>query len=568
MSGGPIAPKAPTEKRPHFYVVYEKEMEALGPAGGHGMMPLFVDQGRLAGFAKSIGKIEDETILKELNTAEGFRKVIHSVGVSVTCGKPGMSAKFILHMYGKKDPFKSGTRFEAEIPANGSENVVDLSKLSWSEDDDVPGQFAFEFEQAGTLATVSICLYLNDGYNAPEFIPDEPVNFESDDYSKMIAKSLTSLGNNYRLKKAIEKAKRGEDVTVAYIGGSITEGAGAAPAHDNCYARRSFEAFAKRFGNGNNIHYTKAGVGGTPSELGMIRYERDVLEGHDAPDVVIIEFAVNDEGDETKGDCYESLIRKVLYAPNEPAVILLFSVFEWDWNLQDRLMPIGRQYDLPLVSVKDAVVDQFYLTAKTGRVITKNRFFYDIYHPTNAGHRIMADCLDYLFERADAAEAGTAPDYSTVKPYGNPEFEKVRLTDRKDLYEKAIIDCGSFTETDREIHYVEMNYDTHQTGVLPNNWMCTEETGDRPFVIKIKSPYLLVISKDSGDARFGEAEITVDGEPALTANPRLTGWNHSNAQIVYRGKENTVHTVEIRCPKTEGKRFTIQGFGYLPEEEA
>ena len=31
------------------------------------------------------------------------------------------------------------------------------------------------------------------------------------------------------------------------------------------------------FGDGDNIHYIKAGVGGTPSELGMIRYERDVL---------------------------------------------------------------------------------------------------------------------------------------------------------------------------------------------------------------------------------------------------------------------------------------------------
>lgn len=67
------------------------------------------------------------------------------------------------------------------------------------------------------------------------------------------------------------------------------------------------------FGDGDNIHYIKAGVGGTPSELGMIRYERDVLRNFTVqPDIVVVEFAVNDAGDETNGVCYESLVRKIL----------------------------------------------------------------------------------------------------------------------------------------------------------------------------------------------------------------------------------------------------------------
>ena len=102
-------------------------------------------------------------------------------------------------------------------------------------------------------------------------------------------------------------------------------------------------------------------MGGTPSELGMIRFDRDVLRDGQQPDIVVIEFAVNDEGDETKGDCYESLVRKVLNLPWKPAVILLFSVFANDWNLQDRLSPVGKLYDLPMVSVLDAVSPQFAL---------------------------------------------------------------------------------------------------------------------------------------------------------------------------------------------------------------
>ena len=114
------------------------------------------------------------------------------------------------------------------------------------------------------------------------------------------------------------------------------------------------------------------------------------------PDIVIVEFAVNDEGDETKGICYESLCLKILSGKNKPAVILLFAVFMNDWNLQDRLSPVGKHYNLPMVSVKDAVVEQFGLMKAEGNIISKRQFFYDIYHPTNDGHRVMADCLGYL----------------------------------------------------------------------------------------------------------------------------------------------------------------------------
>ena len=145
---------------------------------------------------------------------------------------------------------------------------------------------------------------------------------------------------------------------------------------------------------GDNIHFIKAGVGGTPSQLGVIRYDRDVLrDGTVEPDIVVVEFAVNDADDETRGVSYESLVLKILEAENKPAVILLFSVFKSDWNLQDRLAPIGRYYNLPMVSIKDAVVDQFYYERK-GNVISKEDFCRHL--SVNAGHRIMADCLAYI----------------------------------------------------------------------------------------------------------------------------------------------------------------------------
>lgn len=114
----------------------------------------------------------------------------------------------------------------------------------------------------------------------------------SDEYCRMISHSLMNMGNAYRIRKAIEKTRAGKEVTLAYIGGSITQGAGAVPINTECYAYKSYQLFQKRFSAKNNVKFIKAGVGGTPSELGMIRFDRDVLRDGQQPDIVVIEFAV------------------------------------------------------------------------------------------------------------------------------------------------------------------------------------------------------------------------------------------------------------------------------------
>ena len=321
------------------------------------------------------------------------------MGIVIEAEDRAEQVNFIFQMYGHLDTYGSGTQLRMPIIANGMEHILNLKQWDWSDDDNIPGQIRFEFGQPNQLAKVSVRFYLNDGYTAPELEVEAPIDFTSKNYQKMIDKSLVQLGNWNRLKKAIDKAKRREEVTIAFIGGSITQGAGAIPIHKQCYAYKAFQGFCKVVGckEDENVHFCKAGVGGTPSELGMIRYERDVCsEGKSLPDVVIVEFAVNDEGDETKGTCYESLVRKILNAPNKPAVILLFSVFANDENLQERLMPVGITYQLPMVSVKDAVVEQFYQSYDTGKGSRTIQYFYAMFHPTNDGHTILADGLYHL----------------------------------------------------------------------------------------------------------------------------------------------------------------------------
>ena len=564
---GPVAPRDPVEKRSCIYLMVDSDIEAGSRGEGKPSEEIYLE-GRIRNAAEFIGGVTDKEILNLLESCEGFHKLVHSIGVSVQAADDSIEeVNFVLQNWGKTNKYESGTTLRVPCPANGREVIINLADYEWSPDDDILGKFAFEFERVGQMAKATVKFYLNDGYEVPELIIDPPVDFESEGYNKMIVRSLLNRGNNRRLKKAIEKAEKGEDVTIAFIGGSITQGAGAKPINTNCYAYQAYLRFKEMFGRngGDNIHYIKAGVGGTPSQLGIIRYERDILrDGKVKPDIVVVEFAVNDAGDETKGVCYESLVLKILSAENKPAVILLFSVFENDWNLQDRLAPVGEHYNLPMVSIKDAVVGQFYLTREEGNIISKRQFFYDIYHPTNDGHRVMADCLAYLFAETKKAPVDEEDIIIDKEPLIGNYFKDIRLLDRKTNTHVALIDEGGFTETDRDLQMVEMDLDSHGTAQFPYNWMHTPSSGNDSFKMTIRSKGLMLVFKDSGSSEFGRAEVYVDGEHVLTADPHIVNWTHCNPVILYQEEEAREHTIEIKmAPGDEDKCFTILGFGYV-----
>lgn len=573
---GPAAPKDPEKKRPYFYILKDKEIFGAKQPDGSAIHFIYESDGRLINSAQIVGNITDGEELRLLESVEGFGRLVHSIGVSVETDNPKEEIEFVFQMYGRKDLYGGGTNLRCKLTGDGMEHRIYLSDYTWTEDDYIPGQIKFIMSTPEKLGKASVRLYLNDGYMAPEEVEEAEVDTKSENYCAMIAKSLMNLGNTYRIRKAIEKAKAGKSVTVAYIGGSITQGAGATPINTECYAYKSYQLFQNRFASGNNVKFIKAGVGGTPSELGMLRFDRDVLRDGEKPDIVIVEFAVNDEGDETKGDCYESLVRKILKLDWNPEVVLLFSVFANDWNLQERLRPVGDLYDLPMVSIRDAVVEQF--TRKEGRVLTKNQFFYDMFHPSNIGHTIMADCLQYLFERCelreharlDAFENGLTEEGMLLQrlklePVIGGSFENVRLMDKKDVYEGAVIETGDFTATDQELQSVEMDDALNLTPEFPYNWMYDgTKTDAEAFTLRMNCKALVLIFKDSGEVDVGKAEVFVDGAHVLTADPHINNWQHCNAAILFNNEKSEEHTVKIEIAKEDiDKKFTILGFGYV-----
>ena len=562
------APTDPEKNRPFFYIMKDHEIFTAPDEekDGRGVSFLYQSDGRLTSSAGFVGNVTDDRIIKLLETVSGFKELVHSVGVTVEMENKSEDVEFVFQMYGRKDLYGGGANLIADLKADSSEKRIYLSDIDWKADDDVPGQIRVYTPSPEEKAFLSVRLYLNDGFEAPPQIEEKEVDINSLEYSEMIERSVVNVGNGERLTKLKEKAERGEDVTIAYIGGSITQGAGATPINTECYAYKSFLGFKKLLGGGENIHYLKAGVGGTPSELGMIRFDRDVLkDGKVKPDLVIVEFAVNDEGDETKGNCFESLVRKILALDWEPAVMIMFSVFSDDFNLQERLAPVGMRYDLPMASVKDAVVPQFYDRDK--RILTKHQYFYDMFHPTNLGHTIMADCLIRVMDKAlknHKAEYTYLPKLDEAPIIGNT-FDDIILLDKKDNTGLAKVEEGGFTLTDTVLQSVEMDMDLDMTPEFPYNWMYDGAVCEhKSFNMTINCKALVIVMKDSGEVDAATAKVYVDGKFVRDLDPYVNRWCHCNPLIIIDEKESAEHRIEVRVDEDEVRnKFTILGFGVV-----
>ena len=390
------------------------------------------------------------------------------------------------------------------------------------------------------LLTLSFLL-LGCGKNEAEYKPKEPVTME--DF--MIQNSLMAQGNNYRLKKVIEKARAGEDVTLGFIGGSITEGYNAGT--ENIYAKLVYDFFKETYGTGDNVHYVNAGLSGTPSILGLIRSDRDLFAYE--PDIIFIEFAVNDGTSQIHNTGYQSLINKSLSMENDPAVILLFSVIETGYTCQDNMNLFGFNYDLTRISVKNAIWN--YIEDGS---ITWDDWSDDESHPNTWGHKMYADFIINYLKLADAEKLDEEYTFSDKFSSGFDHTDLIMIDRSVNLPELGLTSTGSFT-------------DKGDLASFNNGWKY-EGTSDtcEAFTFTYTGKAMYIVFKDTNHSSYGTAEVYVDGAYKMSLDGNSSdGWFNPVTECLLRENEAATHTVEIRMKAgEEGKAFSILAFGLVP----
>ena len=370
-----------------------------------------------------------------------------------------------------------------------------------------------------------------------------PAHAEEVYTDEMVTRSLTAVGNTERFHRALEKARNGQDVSIVYLGGSITEGSAAVPQATKCYAYLSAQLFAEKFmADKSHLKYHNAGISGTPSLLGVTRCSQDVLVH--SPDIVFVEFAVNDGSDTTSRMAYESLVRKLLESESQPAVILLFTLTNTGYSGQSHMQAVGSHYDLGMISVRDAVQPQIDL----GKMKWSD-YSADFAHPTTRAHAFIAELIGHYFDIAaqTPAEPFTLPEKAR---YGTPLAGLVNL--RAD--DAIIQSTGAFP------------YGAARCYSYQNGWRHQSAAdGSDPLVLEVTASHLTIAYKQEPNARMGRVQVKVDGKVRTTLNGySASAWGNIVTEMVFLGAKKP-HTVEFCMDEADlGKRFYILDIGYVP----
>lgn len=197
-----------------------------------------------------------------------------------------------------------------------------------------------------------------------------------------------------RLKNLMKRAANGESLVIGFLGGSITQGS-LSSTPKTCYAYLVYEWWKKSFPNAA-FSFVNGGIGGTTSHYGGARAWKDVLRYR--PDIVTVDFSVNDDANEFFEETYEGTLRRLLAAPSFPAVVVLNNVFyDTGKNAQDYHNRIADHYGIPHVSIKDIV----YPDVESGKIVRAD-ITPDNLHPNDKGHRLVADEICKLLDSIKA----------------------------------------------------------------------------------------------------------------------------------------------------------------------
>lgn len=233
------------------------------------------------------------------------------------------------------------------------------------------------------------------------------------------------------------KLRAGQEVRIAYFGGSITAADG--------WRVKTLQWFRDRY-PAATITEINAAIGGTGSDLGVYRFRQDVLSK--SPDLVFVEFAVNDEGAEPIQiwRAMEGIIRQAWRQDPSIDICYVYTMVtdfaaDYDKGLFPRATSademLAAYYGVPSISVayptaemaragrlwfspkRDAEGNE--ISPPDGVVIWSD----DNVHPRDAGHAIYAQTIqDQL---ATWESAARAEPHELKPPFVADNWESARL---------------------------------------------------------------------------------------------------------------------------------------------
>lgn len=242
-------------------------------------------------------------------------------------------------------------------------------------------------------------------------------------YSIDFSEGIVNNGDTTRIQKVFEKARGGGKLSLVFLGGSITAGC-LSSVHEKCYAYLVYKWWCENFPDAT-FEYINAGVGGTGSDFGVARVEEDVLSKN--PDLILIEFSVNDSVTDYFEETYEGLVRRCLNSTNAAVMAFHNICYDSGNSAEDMHSQVEKHYKIPAVSIRPTV----YKALTEGRFEAKE-ITSDNLHPNDSGHLLLSCAIIRFLETVYRESTEKTSEYGRIndnlpKPVTLNRYENATL---------------------------------------------------------------------------------------------------------------------------------------------
>ena len=347
-----------------------------------------------------------------------------------------------------------------------------------------------------------------------------------------------------RIRECMRRADEGGELTIAFFGGSITQGC-AASVHEKTYSYRVFEWWKRTFPK-VEFRYVNAGIGGTTSHFGVARIVPDLLMYQ--PDLAVIDFSVNDGADDFFQETYEGILRRILEWKSKPAVLVLNHVFyDTGENAQQYHNAAADWYHVPHVSMRDTL----YRKVEAGEYAMEE-LTGDALHPNDRGHELVAEEIIAFFrkvwEETQAREGGvqkaaqeaglqeTDPQKGD-SPLPSPMTENAYEFARRLTIREISPDLAGFrADTEEKTGHLDL-FKNGWIGKHPGDKIRFQVTASciaRQYRKSVSKPALrarLVLDGNRGEARILDGNFEEDWGDCLYLEPILHHGDHGKHSI-------------------------------------
>lgn len=344
------------------------------------------------------------------------------------------------------------------------------------------------------------------------------------------------------LPNVLAKLKKGEEVTVAYLGGSIT----AAPG----WRVKSLEWLQGQYPKAK-LREIHAAIGGTGSDLGVFRVQQDALRHK--PDLLFVEFSVNDGGapPEQIQKCMEGIVRQTWKAnPNTDICFVYTLSHTFLKDLQEgkfsrsatAMEAVADHYEIPSIHFGLEIA----AWEKSGKLIFQKKeakngtlqetpvvFSSDGVHPfVETGHALYLEAIKRSWPKLDT---NTPAPHALKKPLHAENWENAKIVP----ITKSML-SGDWTKLHPDTDKIAAQF--HK--FLPELWKAHQPGAELRF--KVKGSVVSIYDLVGPDGGFLEVSIN-NGSPRKVARiDAYCTYTRLTSLSLVKSKESAIHEVRVK----------------------